>query len=192
MNPHTDLEAWRLLWQAEPKRPLAEELRARVARETRLRTLTLMTAVLITVVIGGWTLARAAASGAFEDVVLAVNTWLFSAGVWTMALWTDRGTWRPLGNTTAAFLDLSIRRCRSSLTALRLALLLYPVQLAAVTSWKLSFSDTDAMTLLASWPFVILGWLGMPAMVAFYAWFSTRKRAELARLVDLREQVGRD
>ena len=59
MNSNAELDAWRLLWQAEPEQPSADDLRDRVARETRRRTRASIVPILITVVIGGWVLARA-------------------------------------------------------------------------------------------------------------------------------------
>jgi hypothetical protein len=189
MNPQVELEAWRLLWQSQPGGEAAADLRERVARETRRKKVLLICPVLVTISIGGWTALRAIASARFEDVVLAIETWLFIVVIWVGALWLERGTWRPLGDTTAAFLDLSIRRCQSALAGVRFAGVVYIVQLAVILIWQLRYSPTGPALILSSWPLVVLGWLGVPAYVAFGVWFSRGKRGELRHLLNLRRQL---
>jgi len=190
MNPNAELDTWRLLWQAQANRPVAADLRDRVARETRRKKLALIAPVIVTIAIGGWIASRAMVSARLEDVALAIETWLFIAVIWIGCLWIDRGTWRPLSQTTSAFVDLSIRRCQSTLTGLRFALFLYIGQLLFILLWQFRYSSMAPSAIWGSWPVVLLGWVGVPAVVAFVLWYTRRKRAELAQLLVLRRQLS--
>jgi hypothetical protein len=189
MKTNAELDTWRLLWQARADRPNAADLRDRVERETRRRRIALIVPVLVTIIIGGWTVLRAMASPEVDNIVLAVETWLFISVIWAGSLWIDRGTWRPLANTTAAFVDVSIRRCRSTLSALRFGALVYVAQFVFVFFWK---SSMGLAALFTSWPVVVLGWVGGPVLVAFGSWYARKKRTELGRLLDLRRQLNDD
>lgn len=189
MNLPVELETWRVLWQAQSEGRAPADLRERVARETRRKKVALILPIAVTIAIGGWTASRAVASAQFGEILLALETWAFIVIVWAGALWLERGTWRPLGNTTSAFLDLSIGRCQSTLAGVRFAGVLYIVQLVVILIWQFRYSALEAAVILSSWPVVVLGWLGVPAFVAFGVWFSRRKRGELQRLLDLRHQL---
>ena len=43
--------------------------------------------------------------------------------------------------------------------------------------------------LLASWPVIVLGWIGVPVFFASRAWFMHVQRAELRRLLELERQL---
>jgi hypothetical protein len=186
MNANVDIDAWRQLWQASADGPGAADLRDRVARETRRQKIAMIGPVLVTIVIGGWTLLRGYASPGFDNVLLAVETWLFIAVAWLGGLWIDRGTWRPLSDSTSAFIDISIRRCEAALRGLKFLAVMYVVQLAFVLFWKLQFSSIGFAELMTSWPVIVLGWIAGPALFGFVVWYDRAKRAELSYLLDLR------
>jgi len=189
MNSNTDLDKWRELGQTEPHgRSVAAELRERVVREGRRQTTRLLASVLVTVVIGGWVAARAVGSAGADDVVFAVEAWLFIAISWAGSLWIDRGTWQPLGDSTTAFLDIAIRRCRSALKAVRFAVVMYLVQLAAILFLKGLYSPGGPAMILGASPVVLFGWIGVPLLVAASVWFTRRKTTELHRLITLRQE----
>ena len=60
----------------------------------------------------------------------------FAALVWLVALWLSRGTWRPRDESTAACLEVSIRRCRSVILAAPIGILLYVAGLVGSLAWK--------------------------------------------------------
>lgn len=191
MNTNIDFDEWRQLWQGDADGgSIAAELRARAVRETRRQRFRLLASVLVTVVIGGGAAARAMSSAQIDDVVLAVEAWLFIAVSWAGFYWIDRGTWRPLGDTTSAFLDVAIRRCRSAFTGTLFIALMYVVQLAAVLSLKAHYSAADPATLLQSWPMAFFGWIGVPILAAASLWYIRRKMVELRRLIALRQDVA--
>lgn len=190
MNSNTDLEQWRQLWQRQPDSGVvAAALRDRAMRETRRQRLRLLASVLVTVVIGGGTAARAIGSGKADDVVFAAEAWLFIAVNWAATFWIARGTWRPLGDSTSAFLDVAIGRCRSALNATLFVVVMYVLQLAVVLWLKAQYSATDSATLLRSWPVAVFGWAGVPILAAASLVYSRRKRTELERLIALRRDV---
>lgn len=192
MNQNVEIDQWRLLWQARADGPNAADLRDRVGRETRRRRAALVLPVMVTVMIGGWMTARALTNTTLEDLVFAVETWLFIAVTWAGALWIDRGTWRPLGETTSAFLEISIRRCRSAIDGRRLGVCLYVVQLAVLLALKRFLSGIGWLELVTVWPVIAIGWIGLPVFLIASSWFVRRKRRELGRLLELRGQLTGD
>jgi hypothetical protein len=189
MNMNEELDSWRALWQTPPEAPSVADLRDRVRREARQRKVALVAPIAVTIIIGGWISSRAIASARWEDVALALETWLFIAVTWTGSLWLGRGTWRPATNTTRGFVDLSIRGCESVIAGLRFGAVLYLAQLAIILYWKLRFTSVSAEELIASWPVVAIGWLGVPLFFAGGVWLNRKKQAELRALLELRRQL---
>lgn len=68
-------------------------------------------------------------------------------------LWISRGDGKPLGQTTAAFVEISIPRCRAS------------------AEWPV---------LLGSLPMIAIGWVGFPMAIVAATVVIRRKRSELA------------
>jgi hypothetical protein len=192
MNQHVDIDRWQRLWQARADGPNASDLRDQVARESRRRKASFIAPVLVTVVIGAGVIARAMTSGSALEIAVAIEAWLFIAIVWTVTIRIDRHNWRPLGNTTTAFVDLSIRRCESDLQGLRAAVVLFIAQFIAIVALKQSLAPVGLLDLLTAWPVVVIGWLGFPALLVGVRWHGRRKRGELRRLLELRRQLVED
>jgi hypothetical protein len=189
MNENVELDRWRLLWQARADGPDAADLRHRVERETRRRKAALIAPVLVTLFIGGGTTALAVATRGTQEIAVAIEAWLFIAVTWGVALWIDRGTWAPLGNATTAFVDISIRRCRSDITGLRVAVLLYVGQFVAILALKQSLSPVPPLDLLTAWPVVLLGWVVFPLFLVWTISYGRSRERELRRLLELRRQL---
>jgi hypothetical protein len=186
-----ELEGWREQWQMTPDTS-PPDLRERVARQSRRARIFMIAPVLVTAIMGGGFSVQAAASPGAESITLAAAVWVFIAIAWGAGLLTSRGTWEPLADTTAAFIDLSIRRCRSTLRGLTFGVVLYVAELAFCIAWRVYQSGQNhgaLMTVLASPSVVALGWVGLPAFVGFVLWYGRRKREELAHLVDLQRQL---
>lgn len=192
MRIDAQFDVWRRQWQAgkeEPAPGLAADLEARVARESRLMRWGMIFPILVSAVIGGGVIVRALGTGRSEDAILAVEAWLFILAMWAGCLWIARGTWRPYAETTAAFVDLSIRRCRANLRTFPFATALYVFQLVTIVVLKLEYSSADLGAVLTATPTLLLGGVGLPAMLAAGFWYSRRQRAELERLLDLERQL---
>lgn len=190
MNADAELIAWRRQWQSRAEPPRVADLKARVMRETRHLKFWLAIPVLVTLGIGGGVLYRARESNDQGSLDTAIQTWIFIAVVWTISLWLARGTWRPDANTTAAFVDLGIRRCRSYLMAVPIAAILYLAQLSWLLVQAIHVRGVPAAVILTSSAMILTGWFGGPVLTAFLWWFYRRKRKELEYLLDVKRQLS--
>jgi hypothetical protein len=149
--------------------------------------------ILVTVVIGGGITGWALSSPQHDIVVLAVMTWLFLAAAWTFALTTNRGNWSPSALDTAAFVDLSVRRCRSRLTAIWFAAGLSLTEIVFCLGWVYNHSPEQRKPVLTWLLFSSLpidfAWLFTMAVFGSLVWYRRKKRAEFVYLLDLRRQV---
>lgn len=110
MDVDRELDGWRHEWRTEAAAP--PDLAARVARETRRMRQLVVGEIVVTMLMGGGSIAWAAISRRRELLVLAVGIWVFLALAWGISWWLRRGAWAPLSTATSAFLDLSVLRCR--------------------------------------------------------------------------------
>jgi hypothetical protein len=190
MTADIELDVWREQWQSENVLPL--DLRGRVERESLLMRIGLVVRILVTIVMGGGTAIWAIRSSESAVVLLAVATWVFLAVAWLFALAINRGNWSPSALDTAAFLDLSIRRCWSRLATIRFAAAFFVCDLMFCLGWVYCHSPEQRKT-LAPWLFfssisMDVVWLSTLIVLGFLIWHSRKKRAELAYLLKLREQ----
>jgi hypothetical protein len=193
MTADTDLQEWRRQWQGEPasasRAAEAERLRQRVLRETRWTKLGLIVPIWITIGVGGGMIWLALTTGLLVHVVLAIEAWLFIAVIWGGCLWIARGTWRPLANTTAAFVDISIRRRKANLRGTTFGVWLYVFQLLVMKAIVGFVTNETLVDSLTSAHMIIFGWIGLPLILVALHWFRKRQRAELERLLELERQL---
>jgi hypothetical protein len=191
----TNDENWRRVWQGRPESAVDEEaverLRRRVLRETSSIKVGLIAPILVTLGVGGHLVWRARTGQAF-DVFLAVESWLFIVVVWVVSLWVARGTYRPLADTTAAFVDVSIRRREANVRGATLGACLYVFQLVFLVLVMAAASPAGIAAVLKSNAVIVLGWVGVPAGLAALYWFRRRQRADLERLRELKRQLQSD
>jgi hypothetical protein len=135
---------------------------------------------------------RALRAGQVIDAVLAVECWLFIVVTWAGCLWLARGTWRPLADTTAAFVDISIRRREANIRSASFGACLYVLQFLFIVLVKIFSSAVGAVAVLTSPYVILLGWLGLPLVSAWMVWFRRRQRAQLEHLRALRVQLSGD
>src|SRR5688572_7412341 len=108
MNHDAELAAWQRRWLAGSESsgtPDWAGLKKHVARQSRRIRIGLIAPSLVTVGIGSQLIMQAVRSARLTDILLAVEGWIFIIVVWAACLWVARGTWRPFGQTTAAFVD---------------------------------------------------------------------------------------
>ena len=188
MSLDTELETWRGEWQSETAVP--PDLRRRVERQSRWLKIGIAADILVTAVIGGGAIALAARSPGPGMLPLAAATWSFIAAAWAFRLIVGRGLWSPAAIDTAAFVDLSIRRCRAQLKATVFGAALFVCEMAFCLGWNYRHSARRvplAAWLFGSW-FNGLVWLLSLAFFVFLAWHRRKKRAELAWLVGYRRR----
>lgn len=185
MSIDTELDTWRREWQSDAA--MATDLRRRVARQSRWLKIGIAGDVLVTVVIGGGVLALAARSPEPDMRLLAAATWSFIAVAWAFRLTITRGLWSPAALDTAAFLDLSIRRCRAQLRATAFGAGLFVCEIAFCMGWI--YRHSAIRTPLVEWLFgsAVIGfvWLFTGLFFVFVAWYRRKKRAEMGWLAGI-------
>lgn len=192
MTPDTELEQWREQWLANTPPVVPRELKRKVERQSRLMRWMVMLEVLVTVVIGGGYTALAWREPSPEMIVLAAGVWILFAIVWTFAVMNRRGTWNPEQATTAAFIDLSLRRCRRRLSAAWFGVCFYAVEMALILTWIYHHNSRrgpvgvaaflSSHTAIGVWIFTLL-------LLAWLVWYRRRRLAELEYLRNLQRQL---
>jgi hypothetical protein len=195
MNVDTELDVWRRQWQSDTTVPLniQHDLRRKVARQSLLMRIALIPPILVTIFIGGWTAARAVHTPEPNIVLLAVWTWMLIVAGWAFTLKVNRGNWSPSAEDTAVFVDLSVRRCRASLSAIRFTVGFFLVQVVFVLGWVYNNSPAHGTPVL-KWLFfssvpIDAVWLCTVAFFSFLIWHRRRKLAELTYLLSLQEDM---
>ncbi len=177
-----------LVWRGQGREAtLAEQLAARVQRQSRRMRLVLAGEVIITLAVMGFVFGVMRGVGTPVSFRIAAATLLYTAGVWAFALWNRRGTWQPYGATTADFLALlrlrAERRIRSAWFCL------------TVVAAAAAFTVSD---IAAAWgegrvpPWEWSVWLAYcAAMIVWSLWYRWRAKAEI-RGIDamIRAQLG--
>ena len=194
MTTDVEMDIWRQHWQADTIVPV--DLRRTVERQSRLMKIGVISDLLVTIVMGGGTSAWALRSPESDVVLVAAATWLFLAVAWAFVLTANRGLWAPSALDTAAYLDLSVRRCRSALTTTWFAAGLFLCEVGFGLGWVYSRS-AKGQTPLLSWllfssPRIDFVWICTVAFFGAVMWYRGKKRAELARLLVLRKETDGD
>ena len=175
-----ELHAWQREWRQQPLAAAsAGQLAASVHRGTALaRGWTAVAAVLTVVSLLPLVIraARGEADGRFVVGIL-----VFVALVWISTLWLARGTWRPRDESTAAFLDVAIRRCRASLWGAPIGIVLYVAEIAYVLVSLHRIEGGDWTRQLRTPGVIVVAFIVGPLYVAAQAWYSLRQREQLQR-----------
>ncbi len=192
MNTDTELELWRQEWQSDSAVPA--NLRLKVERQSLWMRIGLAADILVTVVIGGGVIFFELRSPESDMGVLAGATWLFLLTAWVFAIRVNRDNWSPSALNTNAFLDLSVRRCRSRLVVVRFAAVLFVCEVVFCLGWIYRHT-AEPRKPLASWLWfgstaVDLYWVMTPLFFGFLFWYRRKKRAELAYLHRLSSDFG--
>jgi hypothetical protein len=183
-----ELESWRAGWQAAVTPPI--DLKARVERETRMMRRFVVGEVLITLAFGGGSLAWALATRRTDAIVLAIGIWVFLAIAWAISFLLRRDAWAPTTLSTAAFLDLSILRCRRRHEAVAAQAALYVLILAFDLAFIYFFGrERESRHLVTFLTSGGVAWIWPVTAVLGFAALKWRRRLgrELDALVRLRE-----
>lgn len=184
----TDWQELAVEWREEsPAAPLPD-LRARVARESRNMRLLVAADVLVTIVIGGGVIGWALRAHQTSVTVLACATWTFLAVAWAFGVVNRANNWRPSTADTNAFLDLSIRRCRASISMVHFGVVLWMAEMAFNLTWVYRELSMPLAEFLRLWG-VIAGFAATLAFLAASFWYRRKQRAELAGLLAIKKQV---
>jgi hypothetical protein len=120
-------------------------------------------------------------------------TWVFLAAAWAFATAINRGNWSPSALDTAAFVDLSLRRCRSRLATVWFGAGLFLCEIGCCLAWVYNYYPKPRKHLW-TWLFfsslpIDFVWLATLAFFGGLVWYRRKKRAELAYLMDLRRPM---
>ena len=190
MDVDVELDSWRRNWHAG--QPAVSDLRARVERETRRMHLFVIIEVIITIVFCGGTLGWTLLTRRTDALVLAIGVWFFTAAAWVISYLLRRDAWAPATLTTAAFIDLSILRCRRRYESVAGQAVLYVLILTFDLAWIYA-GRADRIALLpflasqgVAWVWVVTALLAAAAVTQ-----RRRLRRELQGLESLRRQFDR-
>jgi len=192
MSTDLELEAWREQWQAPVEEPIPAELRRKVERQSRLMKIGLVCDALVTLVIGGGSTAWAVMSRDPGMALVAVASWLFLAAAWMFVIVANRGIWEPTAVDAATFLDLSVRRCQAALTGVWFAATLFVAEIVFGLSW--AYLHMEGRPPIARWLLfgsvrIDIVWLCTIVFFAALVWYRSRKRRELAQLLNLSAEI---
>ena len=189
MSIDAELTAWQREWREQPLSSTStDELVRTVRRGNRNAIYGTVAAAVFTVAALAPLLQRAANGDAEPRFVMGMLT--FVALVWVSALWLARGTWRPRDETTAAFLEVSIRRCRAALLAVPVAAVLYCAELLYVLLSTHRLEGASWGDMLRSTQFLVVGWIGGPVYIGGQLWYARRQRQRLVRLQQLQTELA--
>jgi hypothetical protein len=184
-----ELREWIADWQTEPEPApeVRDAIRRRVKRQTLKMMLSLAGEVVLTLGLLGIVINSAVRWP--EPLNLAAMAGLVVLIFWAIgsSLWFRRGTWRPSAETTSAFLDLSILRCRRRLAALRAGWFLLAMEEAILIPWLcVLLNGKPAGDYIRAFGFLVLMTV---LVVAFSLTVQRRTRRELEEMEAVRRSL---
>jgi hypothetical protein len=188
MAADVELESWRRHWQTAS--PVPADLKGRVERETRWMRRFIVIRVIVTLAFGGGSVAWVVLSHRTDALVLAIGIWAFLAVAWAISFLLRRDAWAPAALSTAAFLDLSILRCRRRREAVIAQSVLYTMILAFDLAWIYSGSPehvSEGVVSFLTSSGVAWVWLVTAALAVAAVRQRQRLARELETLTNLRQ-----
>jgi hypothetical protein len=189
MTSDPELESWRVDWQSTDDIP--SELRRRVEQQVRAERHTWWPPIVVTLVIGGGTLAWAITSGQPVAGQTAAATWLFIVVTWATSLAIRRyfgARARPEATTTLSFIDFAIRSCRVRRAGIVAAAVLCSLFLGFMLLWRVRADPShEAGGSLTSARLVATA--VVTALLAAAGWWQHRRLGrELESLLETKQQ----
>ena len=190
MMVDSELQEWRRRWRAQPSVPMGlfKNVECGTSYIRRYR----IAESLATVFLGGGAVFWALIHPSLNSSLLAVVTCLSIAIAWVFSIRETRGIWAAVAPTTAAYLDLSIRRCRWKMRDARYDSI-QSVVLAAVVLWISHGMIEDLRgTPRPLWVYAVLFVAITSVLVPLFESKRRRAKAELERLIAIRRQLEAD
>lgn len=187
MRMDAELEAWRREWRSGGI--ALPDLARKVRRQSAYMRLMLFTEVLVTITMGGGALLWALQSLQADVVVLAIAVWFFLGAAWTFGVKNRKDCWRPAAMTTAAFFDISIRRCQAAIRTSTFAALLYTCEILFCLGWIYNRKSHEAHLALRAFltsPLLFAVSICTVVFLAAIVWYRRRRQNELVCLLQLR------
>ena len=185
-----ELEIWRRQWNSQPAVPI--DLIRKVERQTVYMKFE-NAALILPGLIGVAAVVAAIRVPTAPWILLAIGIWCFNIIGGYLQIKNTKGAWMPVADTTAAYVELSIRQCRSKLNNMRLFFVMAPLltTFVMVVVWQIIASNAvlrttkDFLTMIGSFAYA-------GAVVGIVSWITAGKRrkvqAELTYLLNLQQQ----
>lgn len=190
------MEAWQSEAPGEPApAPLSDEVRRRIRRKVRLHSYGLILLAVFEVT-GCAGILLWLFRDLLEDGPNAVEisgfagTAFFVAVALAFSFWNRRGAWWPAAESTRAFVDLSLERCRRKLRTLRFCPWLLAAELAFVipwAAWALLSRDAGREDWLRSFGLAVVA---SAALLVWWAWYRKKTLRERTEWEELRRSLG--
>jgi hypothetical protein len=182
MQADPEFERWQRQWRAQPAVPI--DLRRLVERDIRSRRIGMLGSIAVTAIMGGGMILWAVRSSESDRLELAFAVWVFIAIAWAVTIRLERlrGPWRPLTDTTAAFLESAIRT--------RHATALYVAFFVFMLVWRYRLYEAEAPR--GEWDYLlsarVMVLCGISVALGLFALAANRRiTRELQNLVATRE-----
>ncbi len=179
MISDSELARWRDLWRSDE--PVNAELAERARQAVRRFRLWIYAELLVTVVMGGGALLRAARAQQASVTMLAVWVWISLAAAWLFRFINDWSDLTGAATQTDSFAPVLIRRLRSNLRAAEFGGVLFFVQLFVTSAWVFRQVPVTPTAVLAI----------ASGTVVFVIWL-VRHRRRLKREIAELEPAGHD
>jgi len=189
-----ELEVWRRQWRSQPQVPL--ELIRKVERETVNMRLSWISQIL-PALIGAATIVGAVITQNISWILLAGGTWVFILIGWYFLVQNYKGVWEPSAATTAAYVELSIERCRRTLNDIRFSIVMMWLLTAFVfiADYQI-LKGTGGLTTTSDFLIVAAAFAFATVIVSIVFIYQIRKRrrtkTELEYLLNLRAKLETD
>jgi hypothetical protein len=195
---------WRGLmeaWQSEAPEeaapaPLSDKVRRRIRRKVRLHSYGLILLAIFEVTgcagILLWLFRDLLEDGPNAvEIAGFAGTAFFVAVALVFSFWNRRGAWWPAAESTRAFVDLSLERCRRKLRTLRFCPWLLAAELAFVIPWA-AWAIQTRPELDAKDGALVFGWtaLASASLLVWWAWYRKKTLRERAEWEELRRSLG--
>lgn len=177
-------------WRELPSPSDADTLRALVARQRRRMVIGVIADVAVSILFVSSAVTLLVRTPGASSVLLAANILVMLVAAWTFSIWSRRGTWRPLGETTAQYLELARARSRRQLQAIRFGALMMVTQLVIVGVWVLWGPGLRGPTRTSGAMTIALPVAVVVAFTGAFSWARARARRELQELDSLANSVG--
>jgi hypothetical protein len=191
------MEAWQSEVPEEPApAPLSDEVRRRIRRKVRLQSYGLILLAVFEVAgcagILLWLFRDLLEDGPNAvEIAGFAGTAFFVAVALAFTFWNRRGAWWPAAESTRAFVDLSLERCRRKLRTLRFCPWLLAAELAFVIPWA-AWAIQTRPELGAKDGVLVFGWtaLASAGLLVWWAWYRKKTLRERAEWEELRRSLG--
>jgi hypothetical protein len=191
MNGHGELGDLRKLWcETVPPGLDVTTLRHLVDKQTRQQTRTMISLALLSVAVLVFGLWRAIYGQSPQRWITFTFATTVVALSWVGALWLHRATKAPRDESTAAYLDVAIRRSRAAVLAAPFGISLYLVGLGIAVWIRVTLMGQEFGATLRSGPILMTGVIILPLYSAFMGANALIHHRRLQRLRALQQALA--